>query len=102
MERNYTRLLKYDNLKKDYMVAAGPPSPKVVTVNNREEFESLAFHLEGAEVMPLRALKEKKKYNFRVKAYLEIIEGSRPFEGLLKLFSSSKIETKWHEISFTY
>ena len=101
-EKRYSRILKYDNLKKDYMMVEGPPSPRVVTVNSMEEFKNLAFNLNKADVLSLNRLTERKRYIFRAKASLEIIEGSRPFEGLLNFFSSDKIETEWHEIPFTY
>lgn len=97
------RILTFDNLKGEYRIGFGLDEPRVIGVRTLEEAEKIGFEINDVPVIALSRLPaHRTNYVLRVRVKVEKMESSLPFKGLMEIFSSWGIETRWYEIRFTY
>ncbi len=97
------RILTFDNLKGEYRIGFGLNEPRVISVKTLEEAEKIGFEINDVPVIALSKLPaQRTNYVLRVRARVEKMESSLPFKGLMEIFSSWGLETRWYEIRFTY
>jgi hypothetical protein len=93
--------IKYDTLKKDYLITRPWKSPVSYTVKSLDEAITLMTRIDGLPLSPADFIKGDA-YRVRVKARLNKI--TRPLYLKLVLFfmNSWKLETSWEYIEFIY
>lgn len=94
--------IKYDTLKKDYLVSRPWKSPVPYTVKSLDEAITLMTKVDGLPLSPMADFVKGETYRVRVKARLNKI--TRPIYLKLVLFfmNNWKLETKWENIEFIY
>jgi len=95
-----THTIKYDNLKKEFIIKRSSESGKHLVTKSFEEAQKLMAEIDGLKIVPLAKLKKGGKYQIRAKA--ELGELTLPFYLHYVLFSTRDFETDWHTIDFIY
>ncbi len=102
VHREVLRVISFDSLKGEYRVMFGPVVNRVVILKTLDEAMRLVCDVNDVPLLPLKDLEKGTVYILRVRARSEKSVSSLPFEGLMKIFSSWGLETKWYEIRFSY
>lgn len=94
--------LKYDTLKKDYVVTRSWKTPEEVTLKSFDEAKKLMTRVDGLTLLSLEDLEKGEHYRIGAKAQLKKI--SRPYYLKYVLFFLTfwDFETDWKSIDFIY
>jgi len=94
--------LKYDSLKKEYIILRSWGEDKFLTADSIEEAEKLMTNIQGLTICDIQKLKKGQQYQVRAKA--ELSKKTLPFYLHYVLFSMSlwDFETDWYTIDFIY
>ncbi len=96
------RVLSYDSLKNEYLVAYGPAKPVYITLKDLDKAGEEVFHIR-TRLLSLARLRPGQVYKVRVRAWAEKEQQSLlPFGGMVKMFTRWGYKTKWKEITFSY
>ena len=97
-----THAIKYDNLKKEFIITSSSESGNPLIIKSFEEAWQMIAQVNGLKIVSLSRLKKGEKYQIRAKA--ELGKFTLPFYlhyvpsfDLLREF-----ETDWHTIDFIY
>ena len=94
--------IKYDTLKKEYLITRSWKDPQTQTVKSLDEAISLMTRIDGLALLPLSLL--EKGENYRVTAQARLNKISRPIYLKFVLFfrNSWKFKTKKAHVDFIY
>ncbi len=97
-----THTIKYNNLKKEFIIKRSWKSGKPVTTQSFEEARKLMSEIDSLKIVPLSKLEKGRKYQIRAKA--ELSKLTLPFYLHYVLFFVSlwDFETDWYTIDFIY
>ena len=97
-----THSLKYDTLKKEYIISRSWEDHKTLLVKSFAEAKELMTEVDGLIIVPLQSLEKGSQYQIRAKA--ELSKLTLPFYLHYVLFFVSlwDFETDWYTIDFIY
>ncbi len=97
-----THTMKYDSLKKEYIVTRSWEENRPLTVKSLEEAQKLMTEVDSLNIVALNRLEKGRQYQIRVKA--ELNRMTLPFYLHYVLFFVSfwDLETDWYTIDFIY
>ena len=95
---NTTHTIKYDNLKKEFIITRSSESGKHLVTKFFEEAQKLMAQVDSLKIISLGRLKRGEKYQIRAKAEL----GKLPLPFYLHYVSLKDFETDWHTTDFIY
>jgi hypothetical protein len=94
----FSHIMKYDSLKKEYLVHRNEKGDNKVTAS-LEEAKNLMSEINGFTVLPLNELSPRTSYRLRAKAKLARKTMPSYFHYLVPFSSPWDFETKWREIT---
>ena len=97
-----THTLKYDSLKKEYVIKRSWNGDKNLSAESIEEAQRLMTDIDSLKITELRNLKKGQQYQIRAKA--ELSKKTLPFYLHYVLFFVSlwDFETDWYTVDFIY
>ncbi len=97
-----THTIKYNNLKKEFIVQRSWESNQPLATTSFEEAQTLMTEIDSLRIVELNRLEKGKQY--RIKAKAELSELTLPFYLHYVLFFVSlwDFETDWYTIDFIY
>lgn len=101
-EIQLTHTLKYDNLKKEYVLKRSWEGNRPLVVKTLDDAQRLMTEVDSLNVVPLSRLEKGQQYQIQAKA--ELNKMTLPFYLHYVLFFVSfwDIETDWYTIDFIY
>ena len=101
-EIKLTHTVKYDAMKKEYVVMRSWEGNRSLTTKSLEEAKKLMAEVDSLKIVPLKQLEKGSQYQIRAKA--ELSKRTLPFYLHYVLFfvSLGDIETDWYTIDFIY
>ncbi len=94
--------LKYDNLKKEYIVTRSWEEDRPLTVTTFEEAQRLMTEVDSLTILPLSQLEKGLQYQIRAKAELDKMTLPFYLHYVLFFISFWDFETDWYTIDFIY
>lgn len=97
-----THSMKYDSLKKEYIVTRSWEDDRPLTAKSLEEAQKLMTEVNSLSIVALKRLQKGRQYQIRAKA--ELNKMTLPFYLHYVLFFVSfwDLETDWYTIDFIY
>lgn len=95
-------IIKYDTLKKRFMVTRSWADPQFVIADTLDEAKGLMARIESLRVIGLEGMTEGRRYRIRAKARLERLSlpGYRKY--CLFFRPGSEFKTDWGAVEFTF
>ncbi|MBU1171975.1 MAG: DUF4390 domain-containing protein [Proteobacteria bacterium] len=97
-----THTIKFDTLKKDYIITRSWKSSEPQTVKSLEEAILLMTRIEGIPLLPLDRLEKGERYRIAAKGRLKKISRPSYLKYVLFFRNSWKFETKWTFVDLIY
>ncbi|MCP4746994.1 MAG: DUF4390 domain-containing protein [Desulfobacteraceae bacterium] len=97
-----THTLKYNNLKKKYIVTRSWQGDKPIVVSTFKEAQKLMTEVDSLIIAPLKNLKKGNHYQIRAKAELSRLTLPFYLHYVLFFVSFWDVETDWYAIDFIY
>jgi len=97
-----THTIKYDNLKKEYLVIRSWEPDSQVKTKSFKEAQKLMSEIQGMQVVSLARLTKGIQYQIKAKAELSKITLPMYLHYVLFFMSLWDFETDWYTIDFTY
>jgi hypothetical protein len=97
-----SHLIKYDSLKKIYMVTLSEKGDKVFYVEDFIKAKKLMSEIRGLGITRLHNLQKGKRYQVRMMAELDKITLPFYLDYVLFFLSLWDFETDWYKVDFTY
>lgn len=97
-----THTIKYDNLKKEYVVTRSWEDSQPLAVKSFEEAEKLMTEIDSLTIVPLKQLEKGKRYQVRAKAKLSKLTLPFYLHYVLFFVSLWDFETDWYTIDFIF
>jgi uncharacterized protein DUF4390 len=94
--------IKYDNLKKVYMVTLSEKGDKVFYVEDFDEAKKLMSAIRGLGITRLHNLQQGKRYQVRMMAELDKITLPFYLDYVFFFLSLWDFETDWYKVDFSY
>ena len=95
--------IKYDSLKNEFRVTRSEDkSNKELVFKEFEKAKKAMAEIRDIEVVPLKELQRKSKYQLRVKAELEKVRLPLYLHYVLFFVTLWDFETDWYTVDFTY
>ena len=94
--------IKYDSLKKIYMVRLSEKNKKVIIVQDFDEAKKMMSKIVGLKVIELSNLQKGKRYQVNVMAELEKIRLPFYLHYVFFFLSLWDFETGWYAVDFRY
>lgn len=94
--------IKYDNLKKVYMVTLSEKGDKVFYVEDFDKAKKLMSEIMGFGITRLHNLQKGKRYQVRMMAELDKITLPFFLDYVLFFLSLWDFETDWYKVDFSY
>lgn len=101
-ELNVTHTVKYNNLKKEFVVSRSWEKGKPATTDSFSEVQRLMSVIEGLKVVPLTQLEKGSLYQLKAKAELSKMTLPLYLHYVFFFVSLWDFETDWSTIAFTY
>jgi hypothetical protein len=101
-EIRVTHTMKYDNLKKEYVVTRSWDDNKPIVVKSMAAAQKLMTEVDSLNVVPLSRLKRGQQYQIQAKAQLNKMTLPFYLHYVLFFVSFWDIETDWYTIDFIY
>ena len=97
-----THTLKYNSLKKEYIVSRSWEGERLLTVESLKAAKNLMTEVDSLVIVPLKRLKKGQQYQISAKA--ELSKMTLPFylHYILFFVSFWDVETDWYAINFIY
>jgi hypothetical protein len=97
-----THTLKYNSLKKEYIVTRSWEGERLLTVESLEAAKNLMTEVDSLVIVPLKQLEKGQQYQISAKA--ELSKMTLPFylHYILFFVSFWDVETDWYTINFIY
>ncbi len=102
VEVTLTHTIKYNNLKKEFIITRSWDNGKPVQVKSFVKAKKIMTQIRGFKIIPVSQLEKGKKYRISAKAKLSKM--SLPFylHYLMVMASMWEFETGWYTIEFDY
>lgn len=97
-----SHIIRYDNLKKTYVVTLNEKKGKAISVKDFEKAKELMSEIVGLDVTKLSRLQKKNRYRVRMMAQLDRIELPFHLHYVLFFLSLWNFETDWYTVEFGY
>lgn len=97
-----THTVKYNNLKKEFVVKRPGEKNRSVTTQSFKEVRNLMSEIAGLKVIPLSRLKKGCQYQIRAKAELSKLTLPFYLHYVLIFLSFWDFETDWYTYDFTF
>jgi Domain of unknown function (DUF4390) len=101
-EIRVTHTMKYDSLKKEYVVTRSWDDNRPIVVKSMAAAQKLMTEVDSLNVVPLRRLKRGQQYQIQAKAQLNKMTLPFYLHYVLFFVSFWDIETDWYTIDFIY
>ena len=101
-EIHLTHTLKYDSLKKEYVLTRSWEGDHPIVVKTLDAAQKLMTEVDSLEVVPLNHLKKGQQYQIQAKAELNKMVLPFYLHYVLFFISFWDIETDWYTIDFIY
>lgn len=97
-----TNLIKYDNLKKEFIVKRSWENNKPQVTRSLSEAQKLMADIDSIKILPLDKLEKGRQYQIRAKAKLSKLTLPFYLHYVLFFVSLWDFETDWYTIDFIY
>lgn len=97
-----THTIKYDNLKKNFIIRRSWDDGKPITTKSLQEAKQLMSEIDSLKIINLSKLKKGKQYQIRAKAELSKVTLPYYLHYVLFFISLWDFETDWYTIDFIY
>ena len=94
--------IKYDTLKKEYIVTRSWRNAEPVKVSTFEEAALLMTRVDGLNLAQVKGLVKGQTYKIRIKARMNKVARPKYLKFVLFFLNSWKLETRWNAVSFVY
>jgi len=94
--------IKFDSLKNEFRVTRSEDNHKELVFKEFEKAKKAMAEISNIEVVPLKELQRKSKYQLRVKAELEKVRLPLYLHYVLFFVTLWDFETDWYTVDFTY
>ena len=94
--------IKYDSLKNEFRVTRSEEDNTALVVKDFEVAKKAMAEIRNIRVVPLKELKDRGKYQLRVKAELEKVRLPLYLHYVLFFVSLWDFETDWYTVDFIY
>lgn len=101
-KRKITHTIKYESLKKQFVVRRSWEDNRPLTTQSFEEARRWMSEIKSLAVAPLENLQEGKRYRIRAKAELDTVELPFYLNYVFFFVSLWNFETDWHSIEFVF
>jgi hypothetical protein len=101
-EIQVTHTMKYDSLKKEYVVHRSWDANRPAVVKSMDEAQKLMTEVDSLQVVPLSRLERGLQYQIQAKAQLNKMTLPFYLHYVLFFVSFWDIETDWYTIDFIY
>ncbi len=101
-EINVTHTVKYNNLKKEFVITRSWDKGKPAITDSFAEVQRLMSVIEGLKVVPLKQLEKGSQYQVKAKAELSKMTLPLYLHYVFFFVSLWDFETDWSAISFSY
>lgn len=100
--RKITSTIKYDNLKKEFLIHRSWRDSGPVVVKSFQEAQKLMTEISSLKIIPLARLEKGQQYQIRTKAELSKLTLPFYLHYILFFVSLWDFETDWYTIDFIY
>ncbi len=97
-----TSKIKYDNLKKEFLIQRSWKNSDPVVVKSFQEAQKLMTEISSLKIIPLAGLEKGRQYQIRAKAELSKLTLPFYLHYILFFVSLWDFETDWYTIDFIY
>ncbi len=97
-----TNSVKYNNLKKEFIVERSWENGKIHIVQSLQEAQKLMSDLDGLKIVPLNRLEKGRQYQIKAKAQLSKLTLPYYLHYVFFFVSLWDFETHWYTIDFLY
>jgi hypothetical protein len=97
-----TSTIKYDTLKKEYIVTRTWKSPEPVKVTSFEEAAALMTKIDGLSLSPVKGLMKGETYRIKAKARMNKVARPKYLKFVLFFLNTWKLETRWESVNFIF
>lgn len=97
-----THTIKYNSLKKEYVVMRSWEGNRSIVVKTLDEAKELMTEIDSLQVVPLSRLEKGQQYQIQAKAQLDKMTLPFYLHYVLFFVSFWDIETDWYTIDFIY
>jgi hypothetical protein len=97
-----TNTIKYDTLKKEYIVTRSWKNPDPVKVDTFEEAAALMTRIEGLSLTQVKGLVKGGTYKIKAKAQMNKVARPKYLNFILFFLDTWKLETRWNAVNFIY
>jgi hypothetical protein len=94
--------IKYDSLKNEFRITRSEDNDNELVFKEFEKAKKAMAEIRNIEVVPLKELQRKGKYQLRVKAELEKVRLPLYLHYVLFFVTLWDFETDWYTVDFTY
>lgn len=101
-EIQVTHTMKYDSLKKEYVVTRSWEGNRPMVAKTLDEAQKLMTEVDSLDVVPLSRLEKGQQYQIQAKAQLNKMTLPFYLHYVLFFVSFWDIETDWYTIDFIY
>lgn len=101
-EQKITHTIKYESLKKQFVVRRSWEDNRALTTQSFEEARKWMSEIKSLRIASLGLLQEGKSYRVRAKAELDTVELPYYLNYVFFFVSLWNFETDWHSIEFGY
>ncbi|RJQ82731.1 MAG: DUF4390 domain-containing protein [Desulfobacteraceae bacterium] len=101
-EIDITHTIKYDNLKKEYIVTRSWEGNRTISVRSYQEAKKLMTEIDSLAIVSLAQLEKSKQYQIRAKAKLSKLTLPFYLHYVLFFVSLWDFETDWYTVDFIY
>ncbi len=99
---NVAHTIKYNNLKKEFVLVRSWETGKSVITRSFEEAQKLMSEIKSLHIIPLDRLKKGSQYRIKAKAKLSKLTLPYRLHYVLFFVSLWDFETDWYTVDFTY
>jgi len=97
-----TNTIKYDTLKKEYIVTRSWKNPDPVKVDTFEEAAALMTRIDGLSLTQVKGLVKGGTYKIKAKARMNKVARPKYLNFILFFLNTWKLETRWNAVNFIY
>jgi hypothetical protein len=97
-----THTLKYDNLKKEFIIKRSWEDDEPIIAKSFEEARKLMSEINRLKIVPLNRLEKGERYQLKAKAELSKVTLPVYLHYILVFMSLWDFETDWYSIEFVY
>lgn len=94
--------IKYDTLKKEYIVTRSWKAPTSLTMKSFDEARTMMTRIDGLTLLPLKDLTKGEEYRVKAKAKLDNLSVANYMKYVLFFLTLWNFETDWNSIDFIY